>query len=114
MRPLNFLYPLSLIYRLIISIRNFAYNSKIFKIYKVNTKIISIGNITAGGSGKTPFTIFLAKLLQNEGKNVAILSRGYGRKSKGWVLVHDGKRRGHFGLSLCCLLWWVSVFIKKF
>ena len=90
MRPLNLLYPLTLIYRFIIFLRNNFYDLGLFKIEKVKSKVISVGNITAGGSGKTPFVIFLAKLLQNEGKQAVILSRGYGRKSKGWVLVHDG------------------------
>ena len=52
--------------------------------------MISVGNITVGGTGKTPMVIFLAQLLKRHGKKVAILSRGYGRKSKGTVLVTDG------------------------
>ena len=68
MKPLIILYPFSDIYKFIIFLRNFAYNKGRFKIEKVNTKRISVGNITAGGSGKTPLTIFLTKLLQNENK----------------------------------------------
>jgi len=54
--------------------------------------IISVGNITTGGSGKTPLVMYLANLLIKNGKNPGIVSRGYGRKSKGLVVVHDGKK----------------------
>jgi tetraacyldisaccharide 4'-kinase len=53
--------------------------------------IISVGNITTGGSGKTPLVMYLANLLIKNGKNPGIVSRGYGRKSQGLVVVHDGK-----------------------
>ena len=51
-----------------------------------------MGNITAGGSGKTPLVMYLANLLIKNGKNPGIVSRGYGRKSQGLVVVHDGKK----------------------
>jgi len=50
-----------------------------------------VGNITTGGSGKTPLVMYLANLLIKNGKNPGIVSRGYGRKSQGLVVVHDGK-----------------------
>ncbi|MFC2089100.1 tetraacyldisaccharide 4'-kinase, partial [Calditrichota bacterium] len=53
--------------------------------------IISIGNITAGGTGKTPFTLFLIKHLIKDYLKIAVVSRGYGRKSKGVILASDGK-----------------------
>jgi Tetraacyldisaccharide-1-P 4'-kinase len=49
--------------------------------------VICVGNLAVGGTGKTPHTEYLIKLLQNEGINVATLSRGYKRKSKGYVLA---------------------------
>ena len=49
--------------------------------------MICVGNIAVGGTGKTPHTEYLIKLLQNEGINVATLSRGYKRKSKGYILA---------------------------
>jgi tetraacyldisaccharide 4'-kinase len=58
----------------------------------VNAKVYSVGNISFGGSGKTPVTIYLTSLLKLGGKKVGVLSRGYGRKSKGYVLVSDGKK----------------------
>ena len=82
--------PLSLLYRLIISIRNFCYDHRIFKTYKPNrSKVISVGNISVGGTGKTPVIKFLALFISNLNIKVAILSRGYGRASKGTVIVSD-------------------------
>ena len=72
-------------------IRNGLYSIGIFKPVKFPVPIISIGNITAGGTGKTPFTIYLADLLKNDFQKIAIVSRGYGRKSSGMQLVSDGK-----------------------
>lgn len=54
--------------------------------------VFSVGNVTLGGTGKTPLTIWLAQWLAAEGKPPAILSRGYGRQGDGVVIVHDGKR----------------------
>ena len=76
--PKLLLYIASLFYILIIKIWNFCYQEGIFKIHKVDAKVISVGNITVGGTGKTPFAIFLAALLKKQGKSAAILIRGYG------------------------------------
>ena len=81
---------LSKIYALVIFFRHFAYDHGLFKITKLSIPVISIGNIAAGGSGKSPFTVWLAKGLQKKGLKVAILSRGYGRSSKGTVIVSRG------------------------
>ncbi len=83
--------PLAFIYGLVIRIRNRCYDLYIFPIRKIQScKVISVGNISVGGTGKTPFVSFLARFLKNKQKNVVILSRGYGRKSKGTVIVSDG------------------------
>ncbi len=79
------------VYALIIWVRNFLFDKKIFKSIKVNAKVISVGNITVGGSGKTPVTIYITELFKKNKMNVGILSRGYRRKSHGYVLVSDGK-----------------------
>ena len=84
------LYPLSFLYRLVTTLRNYLYNTNIFNINKLPCKIISVGNITTGGSGKTPTVEFLALYLQSIEKNVGIISRGYGRSSKHIKLVTDG------------------------
>ena len=85
-----FLYPLSFLYGLITTLRNYLYDTSISNVNKLPCKVISIGNITTGGSGKTPTVEFLALHLQSIGKNVGIISRGYGRSSKHVKLVTDG------------------------
>ena len=86
------LIPFVPLYALIVKLRNFLFDKKIFKIETVDAKVISVGNITVGGSGKTPLVIFLANMLNDAGKRVGVLSRGYGRRTKGYVLVSDGKK----------------------
>ena len=78
--PVRFLLtPFSFIYFLIISLRNFFYNKHIFKIHSLDAKVISIGNITWGGSGKTPLVLSIAEELSKQGIKFAILTRGYGK-----------------------------------
>jgi tetraacyldisaccharide 4'-kinase len=86
------LLPLVPVYTVIIKARNKFFDKNIFKAKEVKAKVISVGNITVGGSGKTPLVIYLTNLLKKDGKLVGVLSRGYGRKSKGYLLVSDGKR----------------------
>ncbi len=85
------LYPLVPVYAALVAIRNWLFDKEIFKAKKVGAKIISVGNITIGGSGKTPMVIYLTNLIKNENRKVGVLSRGYGRKSSGYVLVADNK-----------------------
>ncbi|MBK7227544.1 MAG: tetraacyldisaccharide 4'-kinase [Ignavibacteriales bacterium] len=82
--------PFVLLYGLIISLRNLFFDKSVFKSEKVNAKVISIGNINVGGSGKTPLVIYVTNLLKNSGYKVGVLSRGYGRKSSGYKLVSNG------------------------
>lgn len=84
--------PLTIVYGFLIECRNYFFDKKIFKSKKVNAKVISIGNITVGGSGKTPTVIYVTNVLKDAGKKVGILSRGYMRNSKGYLLVSDGKK----------------------
>ena len=83
-------HPLSFLYGLVTTLRNYLYDANIFYTNKLPCKVISVGNITTGGSGKTPTVEFLALYLQSIGKNVGIVSRGYGRSSKHIKLVTDG------------------------
>lgn len=86
-----FLSPLALFYWGIVHWRNLFYNLGFFVSKRLPCKVISIGNLTVGGTGKTPMVILLASLIKQYGGKVAILSRGYGRKTKGTLLVSDGK-----------------------
>ena len=86
------LLPLVPVYAVVIAARNKLFDKNIFKAKKVDAKVISVGNITTGGSGKTPLVIYLANLLKEHGKSVGVLSRGYGRKSKGYLLVSNGEK----------------------
>ena len=79
------LFPLSLLYGFIVYTRNRLYDYKIFKSNQFKIPLISVGNITVGGTGKTPHIEYLVDLLNSE-FNVATLSRGYKRKTKGFIL----------------------------
>jgi tetraacyldisaccharide 4'-kinase len=81
------LYPFGLIYLLITSLNRGMYERGFFKRKRLPRPVISIGNLTMGGSGKTPLTKFLAKKLIEKGMIPAIILRGYGRKTKGPILV---------------------------
>lgn len=78
------------VYAIVIKTRNLFFEKNIFKTKKVNAKVISIGNITVGGSGKTPAVELVVNILKDSGRKAGILSRGYGRKTKGYLLVSDG------------------------
>ena len=87
-----FLYGFSKIYKLIILFRHYLYKSGILQSKKVSCFVISIGNIVAGGTGKTPMTIFLAKYLTSLEYKVAIVTRGYkGEFEHKNGIVCDGK-----------------------
>jgi len=80
------LYPLSVLYRMATDIRNILYDTGAFRSEKFNFPVICIGNITAGGTGKTPHAEYLISLLQNDFR-VALLSRGYKRRSRGFRIA---------------------------
>ncbi|SNR52936.1 lipid-A-disaccharide kinase [Lutibacter agarilyticus] len=82
------LVPFSLLYGLITTIRNFLYTNNVLKSTKFKTPTIVVGNLSVGGTGKTPQIEYLIRLLQNHYK-IAVLSRGYKRKSKGFVLADE-------------------------
>lgn len=91
---LIFLFPISLFYFLIINIRNFLYNFKIIKTNKLNAFVISVGNLTTGGTGKTPVTCAMASWIrENTGQKTAVISRGYGGKLSvnNINIISDGK-----------------------
>lgn len=87
MRAMQFLlFPFTLLYALITHIRNVLYDLGIKKTIHFDTPfLISVGNLTVGGTGKTPHVEYLVRLLKDQ--KIAILSRGYGRKTKGTLLA---------------------------
>ena len=94
---------LSFLFLGVVNLRYFLYRTGVLRRYPLGTQVISIGNVTAGGTGKTPVTEIFARTLAAEGRKVAILSRGYRRKEAPWwqrlftqviekpLVVSDGK-----------------------
>ena len=82
------LFPFVPIYFLVTWFRNLAYDKGWFKSTSYDFPIICVGNLSAGGTGKTPMVEYLIRLLKDE-TNLATLSRGYGRKTKGFLLAED-------------------------
>jgi tetraacyldisaccharide 4'-kinase len=80
------------LYGKIANIRNALYDRGTLRSYDLGARTISIGNITAGGTGKTPLVARVAEILADAGESVCILTRGYGRESTGRVLVSDGSK----------------------
>ncbi|HEY0030403.1 MAG TPA: tetraacyldisaccharide 4'-kinase [Bacteroidia bacterium] len=79
------LFPVSLLYGCIVFLRNKLYDLRIFRSSKFELPTISVGNLTMGGTGKTPHIEYLVRILKPE-FYIATLSRGYGRKTNGYVL----------------------------
>ncbi|WP_411032250.1 tetraacyldisaccharide 4'-kinase [Spongiimicrobium sp. 3-5] len=77
-------FPISLIYAVVVYIRNILYDKGIFSSETFKTKTVCVGNLSTGGTGKTPMIEFLVAALKDDFK-LAVLSRGYGRKSKGFL-----------------------------
>ena len=94
----------SLLFGAVVAIRYALYRTGVLRRYPLGIQVISVGNVTAGGTGKTPVTEIFARTLAAEGRKVAILSRGYRRKEAPWwqrvftqvvdppLVVSDGKR----------------------
>lgn len=82
-----FLFPFSLLYGLVVRIRNKMFDFGILNEKKFEIPVISIGNITIGGTGKTPHTEYILSLLEQLGFKVAVVSRGYKRKTRGYILA---------------------------
>ncbi|MFQ6673549.1 MAG: tetraacyldisaccharide 4'-kinase [Fidelibacterota bacterium] len=85
------LFPLALFYWGMIFWRNLFYTVGFFVTRRLPVTVISVGNLSVGGTGKTPAVIYLAEKLLERGLKVAIVSRGYGRETTGTLVVCDGK-----------------------
>lgn len=81
-------YPISILYAGVLRFRNWLYDRNILKSVSFNFPIICVGNLATGGTGKTPMTEYLIRLLQHQYKT-ATLSRGYKRKTKGYAIAND-------------------------
>nr|WP_297785284.1 tetraacyldisaccharide 4'-kinase [uncultured Allomuricauda sp.] len=79
-------FPISLVYALVVYVRNFLFDIGVFSSKSYKTPTICVGNLSVGGTGKTPMTEYLLRILKN--RKTAVLSRGYKRKSKGFYLAN--------------------------
>ncbi|HYA96741.1 MAG TPA: tetraacyldisaccharide 4'-kinase, partial [Methylomirabilota bacterium] len=89
--------PLSTIYGGLVRARNAFYNRGLLRARRLEGAVVSVGNLSAGGSGKTPFVMLLGELLKSRGIRFDVLSRGYGRESRGVLLVDPGGLPQQFG-----------------
>ena len=93
----TYLAPFAILYAVGVQLRSASFQRGVLKTTKVKVPVVSIGNITAGGTGKTPVTAFLAKRFAQDKKRVAILSRGYKGKVKGVEEVTGESDAARFG-----------------
>lgn len=91
-----FLLPFSLLYGIITFIRNKMFDWHILKSHSFDIPIISVGNLSVGGTGKTPHLEYLVRLF-HQNKKIATLSRGYGRKSKGFIVAEQNTPSTNIG-----------------
>lgn len=89
--------PLSAIYGGVVAARNALYDRRVLSARRLSGPVISVGNLSAGGSGKTPFVLLLGELLKARGVKFDVLSRGYGRRSRGVLLVDPAGFPAQFG-----------------
>jgi tetraacyldisaccharide 4'-kinase len=89
--------PLAAIYGGVVGARNALYDRRLFRARALQGPVISVGNLSAGGTGKTPFVILLCELLKSRGIKFDVLSRGYGRKTRGVRVVEPGGFPRDFG-----------------
>ncbi len=87
----SFLSPLGLVYGLCMRLREKAYQKGVFSSFELPARVISIGNLTLGGEGKTPVTISLARYLHQKGHRVAVITRGYRGRIRDVFLASRGK-----------------------
>lgn len=86
------LHALSGLYGMGVRTRLLSYSLGMLPSYSLPIKVVSVGNLTVGGTGKTPVAIFLAEFFKRDGQRVAVLSRGYKGSAKGIAVVSDGKK----------------------
>ncbi|WP_345950904.1 tetraacyldisaccharide 4'-kinase [Mucilaginibacter sp. PAMB04274] len=90
------LFPFSLLYGLVVILRNWFYDAGIFQSRRFTIPVICIGNLDIGGAGKSPMTEYLVRLLKNN-HQLATLSRGYGRQTKGYLIAEKDATAAQIG-----------------
>lgn len=90
------LYPFAVLYNGLTAARNFLYDQEFSKSERFEVPLIAVGNLRVGGTGKTPHVEYLIRLLKDK-KKVATLSRGYGRRSKGFILADESVNASSIG-----------------
>ena len=94
--------PLGLAYGLAMRVRNWLYDHGTFTAHRVGVPVVSVGNLSVGGTGKTPLVIWLVERARAAGKRPGVLARGYGRED-GRELNDEGIPTAHGGAQ-----WWPS------
>ena len=89
--------PLSALYGAAVRSRNELYDRQVIAIQRLRGPVVSVGNISVGGSGKTPFVILLGELLNTRGVAFDVLMRGYGRETRGVAVVDPAGSPAHYG-----------------
>jgi len=86
------LVPAAIAYGAGVRVRNFLYDRGWRRAARVAAPVVSVGNLTVGGTGETPVVVWLAEELERRGHSVGVLSRGYGRRSRGTKVIAQGGR----------------------
>src|SRR5271169_3980550 len=89
--------PLTELYGAATALRNRLFDQGLLTARRLAQPVVSVGNLSVGGSGKTPFVIALGELLKARGIRFDVLSRGYGRKTRGVMVVEPGGNAADFG-----------------
>ena len=97
------LLPVTAIYCLLVFIRRFFYRTGILKSYKLSAPVVIVGNITVGGTGKTPLLIALCELLKSQGYKPGVISRGYGGDFEGERLIKASDNADVVGDEPCLI-----------
>jgi tetraacyldisaccharide 4'-kinase len=94
MNPMN---PMTGLYGAAAALRNTLYDRGVLSSRRLEQPVVSVGNLSVGGAGKTPFVIALGELLQARGIRFDVLTRGYGRKTRGVLVVDPDGNAANFG-----------------
>ncbi len=90
------LYPFSLLYAAVMRVRNFMYDRSWLRSVEFDLPVLAVGNLSVGGTGKSPMIEYLIRLLQPYHR-LAVLSRGYGRRTRGYVFAEEGASAEEIG-----------------